>query len=152
MCALIILTNGWCVTLLILLDVPVVDRFTRSVFVSYDWHIGEYTFRIQAAHHSKTITHGRTCRPCAFSRSTPELFSMLRSYCELQSHPSRHPLKTTAKPCFVILTLGYKLIYRTRMVRLDQMSFVQGFPPTVIKEERPRHGWRRIIGWIFFVE
>ncbi|KAF8907271.1 hypothetical protein CPB84DRAFT_1768764, partial [Gymnopilus junonius] len=51
-------------------------------------------------------------------------------------------------PLFLLCVLGYKLIYRTRMVTLDEMRFERGYIPE-IHEEEPTTRWGKILAVLF---
>ncbi|KJA14361.1 hypothetical protein HYPSUDRAFT_49239 [Hypholoma sublateritium FD-334 SS-4] len=53
-----------------------------------------------------------------------------------------------ALPVFFLLVLGYKLIYRTRMVPLDEMHFERGIVPE-IEEPQPTTRWGKLLATIF---
>ncbi|KDR78826.1 hypothetical protein GALMADRAFT_244420 [Galerina marginata CBS 339.88] len=53
-----------------------------------------------------------------------------------------------ALPVFLLSVLGYKLIYRTRMVPLDEMRFDRGQVPE-IHEEPPTTRWGKILAVLF---
>jgi len=49
-------------------------------------------------------------------------------------------------PFFILLTFGYKLIHRTRMVKLDEMTFSREDVPEEIEPEgEPRNFYERIM-------
>ena len=56
------------------------------------------------------------------------------------------------QPCFIFLALSYKLIYRTKMVALDEMCFVTEGVPCITELDPPqRQGWRRVLGWVLLI-
>lgn len=61
-------------------------------------------------------------------------------------------MKEPPQPCFVFLTLGYKLIHRTKMVTLEEMCFAPGgvppLPADALNKLNPKRGWRKILGWV----
>jgi len=49
-------------------------------------------------------------------------------------------------PLFVLLTFGYKLIYQTKLVPLDEMTFSREDVPEKLEEDDPpRNIWEKII-------
>ncbi|KZT12242.1 amino acid transporter [Laetiporus sulphureus 93-53] len=49
-------------------------------------------------------------------------------------------------PLFVLLTLGYKMMYQTEMVTLDQMTFSRENVPELVEDELPpRNRWEKIV-------
>ena len=49
--------------------------------------------------------------------------------------------------------MSYKLVHGTKLVSLDEMYFApEGVPDEVELdqyEDRPKRGWRKVVGWVF---
>lgn len=87
------------------------------------------------------------------ARTDPELLGFVSPNCgSVFMLPVLFTDTLVGQPCFVFLALSYKLIYRTKMVTLDEMCFVTEGVPCITELDPPqRQGWRRVLGWVLLI-
>ncbi|KAH9948277.1 amino acid permease-domain-containing protein [Amylocystis lapponica] len=92
-----------------------------AVFLHQQWRIAETSDDDQSQSSSS---------PSGYSQSDP-ISNFLSSYIPI--------------PFFILLTFGYKLIHKTKLVRLDEMTFSREVVPEKVEDElEPRNIWERI--------
>lgn len=87
-------------------------------------------------------------------RPTDPISNFLASYVPIVSHlpPLRSPSQSNpsyAKPFFLLLTFGYKLIYQTKMISLDEMDFSRiNVDEDAQRDPDYRSPLARMMGWL----